>query len=407
MTVREVPDASSAGTAASSDFSRRANLSLILSLVHHGGMLSRAELTRITGLNRSTVSALVGELVELRLVRESAATATNQIGRPSSNVHPEETTVAFAVTPEVDAITVGVVGLGGGVLRRVRAATGRIPSAEEAVGTTAGLVATLRGELGSEYRIAGIGVAVPGTTRTDDGLVRYAPQLGWRDAPIGTLLEDATGLPVSAGNDASLGARAEFLFGAGRDCLDLVYLNGGASGVGGGIIAGGIVRTGLDGYAGEFGHTLVKTDGVLCHCGSHGCLETEISLDRLQRLVGLSGADIDTAAAALLSQPSPELTAEVDRQIDYLAVTLRNAVNLFNPERVILGGFLSTLLSLAPQRLLDAVTGGAMHGPAEVVKIVPAVLGSGILLTGAAELAFSALLADPRAVAAEMPLGSG
>jgi predicted NBD/HSP70 family sugar kinase len=384
------------GAAASSDYTRRANLSLVLSLVHHRGVLSRAELTRVTGLNRSTVSTLVGQLAELGLVFETPATATNQIGRPSSNVKVMSSTAAIAVNPEVDAITVGLVGLGGDVIRKIRYETRRIPSAPEVANIAAAIIEGMRTELQSSCRIVGIGIAVPGLTRAEDGVVSYAPHLGWKDAPIAALLAEATGHPVSAANDASLGARAEFLFGAGRGCLDIVYLNGGASGVGGGVIGGGILRNGVAGYAGELGHTLVNTDGVHCHCGSTGCLETEISLARLQRLVDLPGSDIDQLEVVLRRDKSVTVLAEVERQVDYLAVTLRNTVNVFNPERIILGGFLATLLELAPERLVDRVTGGALHGPREVVSIVPAALGSNLLMIGAAELAFAGLLADPQ-----------
>jgi predicted NBD/HSP70 family sugar kinase len=384
------------GAAANSDYTRRANLSLVLSLVHHRGVLSRAELTRVTGLNRSTVSTLVGQLAELGLVFETPATATNQIGRPSSNVKVMSSTAAIAVNPEVDAITVGLVGLGGDVIRKIRYETRRIPSAPEVANIAAAIIEGMRTELQSSCRIVGIGIAVPGLTRAEDGVVSYAPHLGWKDAPIAALLAEATGHPVSAANDASLGARAEFLFGAGRGCLDIVYLNGGASGVGGGVIGGGILRNGVAGYAGELGHTLVNTDGVHCHCGSTGCLETEISLARLQRLVDLPGSDIDQLEVVLRRDKSVTVLAEVERQVDYLAVTLRNTVNVFNPERIILGGFLATLLELAPERLVDRVTGGALHGPREVVSIVPAALGSNLLMIGAAELAFAGLLADPQ-----------
>lgn len=384
------------GAAANSDYTRRANLSLVLSLVHHRGELSRAELTRETGLNRSTVSTLVAQLAELGLVFETPATATNQIGRPSSNVQVMSSTAAIAVNPEVDAITVGLVGLGGDVIRKIRYETQRIPSAPEVANIAAAIIEGIRTELQSSYRIVGIGIAVPGLTRAEDGVVSYAPHLGWKDAPIAALLAEATGHLVCAANDASLGARAEFLFGAGRGCLDIVYLNGGASGVGGGVIGGGILRNGVAGYAGELGHSLVNTDGVDCHCGSTGCLETEISLARLQSLVDLPGSDIDQLEVALRTDNSLKVRTEVERQVDYLAVTLRNTVNVFNPERIILGGFLATLLELAPEQLVDRVTGGALHGPREVVSIVPAALGSSLLMIGAAELAFAGLLADPQ-----------
>jgi predicted NBD/HSP70 family sugar kinase len=373
----------------------------VLSLVHHRGALSRADLTRATGLNRSTIATLVGHLAELGLVYEAAAQATSQIGRPSPMVHPTSSTAALAVNPEVDAITVGLVGLGGEVIRKIRMPTLEAPSAIEVANITAAIIEGMRTELESSYRIVGIGVAVPGLTRAEDGVVSYAPQLGWRDEPIAALIAEATGFATSAANDASLGAGAELLFGAGQGCLDLIYLNGGASGIGGGVVGGGVLRTGRNGYAGELGHTLVTTDGPPCHCGANGCLEAEISLARLQQLVGLEGADVDEVERALHNSDVAVVLPEVHRQIDHLAVTLRNAVNVFNPERIILGGFLGTIFALAPERLIEQVQSRSLHGPGELVQISRAVLGSNILMIGAAELVFSSVLADPLALASQ------
>jgi predicted NBD/HSP70 family sugar kinase len=218
---------------------------------------------------------------------------------------------------------------------------------------------------------------------------------------IAALIAEASGYPTSAANDASLGAGAELLFGAGVGCADLVYLNGGPSGIGGGVISGGVLRTGRNGYAGELGHTLVVSDGVLCHCGASGCLEAEISLARLQQLVGLDNADIDEVERALYKGDRAIVLPEVHRQLDHLAVTLRNAVNVFNPERIVLGGFLATIFSIDPARLTESVQSRSLHGPGEIVQISRAVLGSNLLMIGAAELVFSSVLADPLALAGQ------
>lgn len=387
------------GSASSSDTTRRANLSLVLSLVHHRGALTRSELTKLTGLNRSTIATLVGHLGDLGLVFETAATGVTQIGRPSPMVHATSSTAALAVNPEIDAVTIGLVGLGGQVIRKIRYETEQPPSAREVANITAAIVEGMRTELESSYRIVGIGVAVPGLTRADDGVVSYAPHLGWHDEPIAAMIADATGYPVSAANDASLGAGAELLFGAGQGCLDLIYLNGGASGIGGGVIGDGLLRTGSNGYAGELGHTLVSSGGSSCHCGANGCLETEVSLSRLQKLVGLPGSDVEVVERALRAGDPDVVLPEIHRQIDFLAIALRNAVNVFNPERIILGGFLATVFALAPERLIEQVTTLSLHGPGEVVQVSRAVLGANILMIGAAELALSGVLADPLAVA--------
>ena len=375
----------------------------MLSLIHHGGALSRAELTRATGLNRSTIATLTAELTERGLAFETAPVGKSSIGRPSPNVQADPSTAALAVNPEIDAITVGLVGLGGAVLKKVRHETAGVPTPREVVRIASAIIQRMRPEPGSAGRIVGIGLAVPGLTRAEDGVVTYAPHLEWTNEPLAEMLRESTGYSVWAANDAALGARAEIVFGAGRGARDLIYLNGGASGIGGGVISSGALLRGAAGYAGELGHTLVNSAGKLCHCGARGCLETEVSRAPLLDALGLPTAESERLEEALLAAyeqeggPQARLAAEVDRQIFFLGVALRNAVNLFNPSLIVLGGFLGSLHGIAPEALESAVRTQAMIGPRESAQIVRARLGADILMVGAAELAFADLLADPRA----------
>jgi len=385
------------GRGNSTDHVRRHNLAVVLRLVHRSQGISRSQLTRLTGRNRSTVAALVGELVERQLVLEFDADVQGQVGRPSPIVKPGPLAVGIAINPEIDAITVAVVGLGGEVLRRIRHTTDREPTAREAVEICAAVIDGLRGDLEASHRVVGIGLAIPGLVRSLDGVVRLAPHLGWVDEPVAELLAEATGYSVVAGNDARLGTLAESTFGAGRGLSDFIYLNGGASGIGGGVIAGGQALTGSAGYAGELGHTLVNSQGIVCHCGGVGCLETEVSRAPLLALVGLTDADADELEDALLASESAEVLAEVHRQLDFLGVALRNAINTLNPQTILLGGFLGSLYAVAPAHLDALVAHQPLRASREGVSIGRAALGSNLLMIGAAELAFSSVLADPAA----------
>jgi len=383
------------------DTVRRHNLATVLGMVHRGGPVARSALTQATGLNRSTIGALVAELVEQGLVLEREPETSNRVGRPSPVVAADGRVVALAVNPEIDAVTVGVVGLDAHVHRRVRYPTGHVPTAQEAAAIASAVIDGLRPDLASASRVVGIGVAVPGLVREDDGVVRLAPHLEWAEEPFAAELAAATGYPVLAANDAHLGANAERLFGAGQGAADLVYLNGGASGIGAGVIVGGAPLTGISGYAGELGHTLVNSSGVRCHCGAIGCLETEVSQRALLRVLGLASADPDEFAQALrgaVEAGNADVIAEVDRQRGFLATALRNATNVFDPERIVLGGFLGALHELAPERLPELVAAQALAASAETLTITRAALGSDILLIGAAELAFTPLLASPSAL---------
>ncbi len=377
---------------------RRRNLATVLGLVHREREILRSRLTALTGLNRSTVGDLVGELVELGLVVEAVPEAGSSYsvpGRPSPVVRPDPRVVAVAVNPELDAITAGVVGFGGAVLERERQPTRGRTSPAEMLDATAAVVASLVARLDSEHRVAGIGVAVPGLVRASDGLVRNAPHLGWREEPFAARLAERLGRSVVAANDASLGMRAESTFGAGRGSEHLVYLNGGASGIGGGILSDGAPLAGVDGYAGEIGHTLVTPGGAVCHCGATGCLESEVRRERLLRVLEIEDADDDELERALLTGTSGAVRSEVNRQLTVLALALGNVVNTLNPGLIVLGGFLSALHASAPDTLESLLTARGLSAPRESVRVVRAELGANRLLIGAAELAFDRVLSDP------------
>lgn len=376
------------------DSVRRRNLGRIVELVHQGGVQSRSALTRATGLNRSTVAALVTELASIGIVTESVPVGGQGVGRPSPLVSAGPRAVAFAANPELDAITVAAVRLGGEVLERVRREVDTTPTAAEATEIIAELVAELADRLPEETRGGGgIGLAIPGLVRDADGVVRLAPHLGWVDEPLVERLRAATDRTVFAANDASLGARAERTFGAGRGIDDLVYLNGGASGIGGGIIAGGRPVGGARGYAGEFGHTSATAAG--------NALEDAVRRSELLHVAGLTAGDDAVLEAALAegiaADPAGAMREEVVRQARTLGRALAGTVNILDPELVVLGGHLGIVLELASEELHDAVRERALVPPFEDVTIVRAELGQDLLLIGAAELAFDRLIADPAA----------
>ncbi len=371
------------------------NLSRILRLVHEEGAQSRAALTEATGLNRSTIADLVGELVRHGLVAERVPELAGRVGRPSPVVSASPDVVAIAVNPEVDAVEIAAVGLDRSIRMRERIVN-------TAPLTPGGATALIAERLGAwragplaDARIEALGIAVPGLVRATDGVVRNAPHLEWRDVPLSELARAATGLPVSVGNDASLGALAEHRYGAGRGIDDVVYLNGGASGIGGGLIIGGIPVAGSGGYAGEFGQNRPRITDDDDRRTRDGVLEAEVSRRMLLDAVGLEEADDEALAAVLESGEGAAVHAEVARQARVLASALANAVNVLDPAMIVLGGFLATIGELRSEQLAADVAALAMPESAEGLEIRPAALGADRLLVGAAELAFAALLADP------------
>ncbi|MEI3846198.1 MULTISPECIES: ROK family protein [unclassified Microbacterium] len=379
--------------------SRQANLSRLLRLIHLKGPVSRATLTAATGLNRSTIADLVGDLVTSGVAEERAPDPSRRVGRPSPLVTAAPRVIAVAANPEVDALSIAAVGLDRRVRRRERIEMTELLSPER--------TAELIGERISSWRrddlagsvVASIGIAVPGLVRGSDGLVRDAPHLKWRDVALRELVQDATGLPAVVGNDAAMGVVAEHLFGAARGIDDVVYLNGGASGIGGGLIVQGIPVGGASGYSGEFGQNRPGIASPTDRRAADGVLEDEVSRARLLAALGRHNADEPELAELLRTSDAPDVLDEIARQRRILATALANAVNVLNPAVVVLGGFLAMLAEHDPSGLRQAVVSQTMPANGEDLEIRPAALAEDRLLIGAAEAAFAELLRDPSVIA--------
>ncbi len=374
---------------------RAHNLARLLRLVHEDGAQSRAALTQETGLNRSTIADLVGELVRRGLVEEKVPDLPGRVGRPSPVVSASPEVVAIAVNPEVDAIEIAAVGLDRSILMRERIPQAEVPHPDAVAAVIAERIATWRTDVLQSARVVSVGIAVPGLVRVSDGVVRNAPHLGWVDVPLADIVRASVQLPVAVDNDASLGAIAEHRYGAGRGIDDVVYLNGGASGIGGGLIIHGIPVAGAGGYAGEFGQNRPRISDDADRRTADGTLEAEVSRRLLLDAVGLETADDATLDLALSGAESEAVSDELTRQAHVLASALANAVNVLNPALVVLGGFLATIADLRPDLLATDVRALAMSESAEGIEIRRAALGADRLLVGAAELAFADLLADP------------
>lgn len=371
------------------------NLARILRLVHEDGAQSRAALTETTGLNRSTIADLVAELVRLGLVDEKVPDVPGRVGRPSPVVSASPEVVAIAVNPEVDAIEIAAVGLDRSIRARERLPNSALPTPEAVAEVVAARIAAWRDGVLAASRVRAIGVAVPGLVRAADGVVRNAPHLEWRDVPFASLVRSATDLPVVVDNDATLGAIAEHRYGAGRGIDHIVYLNGGASGIGGGLIIHGTAVAGAGGYAGEFGQNRPRISSDADRRTVDGVLEAEVSRRRLLDVVGLDTADDETLDTELRGAGSTAVDDEVTRQARVLASALANAINVLNPAVIVVGGFLATLAEMRADGIRGDVDALAMAESADGLEIRPAALGPDRLLIGAAELAFADLLADP------------
>jgi len=378
-------------------------MSALLTQVHLQGPTTRAALTTALGLNRSTIGDLTGQLEDLGLVQEELPrdevmiSGGRRSGRPSLVVTPRHDVTVLAAALDVDRITVALVGLGGVVLDRRTRHHQRGEHDSERVAESVAQMCTelIAGSPG--IRLVGAGVSVPGAVREKDGLVRFAPNLGWTDEPFTELLGKELGLSVMTANDADLGARAEHLRGAAVGANDVAYLSG-SVGIGGGFFVGGAPLRGAIGFAGEVGHIMVDSAGERCRCGAIGCLETKVGENQLLAAAGrLPGGGPPAVAEVIKAADAGDTRAgaAVDAAAHWLGVGLRPVFALFNPEMVVLGGLLSQVWIARQQIVLDGLDPTNLISARDLLDIRASALGDDASLLGAAELAFTPLLADP------------
>jgi predicted NBD/HSP70 family sugar kinase len=379
---------------------RRVNLSALLSRVHLSGPTTRAALTSELGLNRSTIGDLTAQLEAVGLVRDERPSRTDGTGRPSHVVVPQQAVSVLAVTVDVDRMGAAVVGLGGVILgRRERQhTTGHAPA--DVADALAAMCDELRASTPS--RCLGVGVSVPGVVRADDGMVRFAPNLSWVDAPFTAMLAERLPLEIVTGNDADLGVLAEHLRGAAVGYDDVAYISGGV-GIGGGFIVGGSPLRGMGGYAGEIGHLPVDSGGgIACRCGARGCWETKVGESHLLEAVGRPPGGGPAAVAEVIRDANAgdeRAVAAVRECARWAGVGLGAVINLFNPATIVLGGLLASVWESFSPEATAAMDSVSLEAPGGQAQIVGAGLGLDSSLVGAAELAFSRLLADPMSYA--------
>ena len=374
---------------------RRHNLGLILQQVHDDGPLTRALLTQRLGLSRSTIGDLVAELSDLGLLGESVPSGGPGVGRPSHLVGPRpDSPFAVAVDIDVTRVVTAAVGIGGRVLAREVTPTRSGPGSPEVVARQiAAASRSLQQVVGCGARPVGIGISVPGTVERGTFMVGHAPNLGWRNAPLGDLVRHAAqDLPISIGNDANLAVLAERSQGGARGYDDVIYLLG-RIGVGAGILMGGRPLQGAGGLAGEVGHTVLDPAGPLCHCGARGCVEMFVGDAALLRRAGHGDSVDDVLGAA--AQGQQHALAAVRSLAASLGHSVANLVNLLNPRLIVMGGSLEVVLALARTEVEAALDQNAMAAARAMVELRPSTLGADGPLLGAAELALGALLADP------------
>jgi predicted NBD/HSP70 family sugar kinase len=374
-----------------------------------GGPRPRARLAEDTGLTKATVSSLVAELIDRRLVTEGTIDRSG-LGRPSRAVELDPHWVRFVgVELQVDYIAGIVLDLTGRVLarRRVPRSMAELGPAR-ALGVVADIARELVAESASSVgQVQSLQVAVPGLVDADAGMLSFAPNLHWRDVDIvHTLLgrlqwHDAR---IGVDNDANMGAIAHYAMGSVSGTANLLFIAG-AVGVGAGMIVDGRIVRGADGFAGEVGHMTVGPTDRHCGCGRLGCWETGVGLAALLTLAAEPGdpvhdesIDLGTRMAQLVDRAEAgdrRVLAALAEQAHWLGIGVSILANVLNPDTIVLGGHFPVIRKFIAEPVITEVTARVLAGPAAMCRVEFSELGFEAASLGAAHAGIEQLLADP------------
>jgi predicted NBD/HSP70 family sugar kinase len=384
---------------------RRVNRSAVLRPLFLAGPLNRIVLGQLTGLSSASVTNVIGDLLDEELVVE-VGTEESDGGRPRVmlQVNPD-----FGVVIGVDVGETGirVEGFDLSMTELAGATVGVHPQEHDAPSIVEHIsvaVNELRTQFESDgKRILGVGVAVPGVVEHDPDVRVFAPSIGWQAVPMARLLRDRVDLPLFVENGAKTLGQAEMWLGAGRGVQHAVVTLWG-TGVGAAIFADAVLYRGAASSAGEWGHTSVVVGGKNCRCGAAGCLEAYIGAEALLREWARADDTVtlpavfeqeewlDRLVDASLSSDSASLL--LDRTATYFGTAAANLVNLFNPERIIVGGWVG--LKLGPvllPKIRSVLAAQALDYSATRVTVELGQLGNDAVALGASTLVVEELLA--------------
>jgi predicted NBD/HSP70 family sugar kinase len=354
------------------EHARGHNRSLVLQTLFHQGAMSRADLSRETGLTRVTISDLVAELIADGFVVEKGVRESSGPGKPAILVDLDRDghRIVGIDLSGSESLVGAVLTLDGDIVVRREAA---FPAADDLVATVVDLARELVEE--SHAPVLGIGVGTPGVV-DERGVILTAPHFGWAGFDLEGALQSALNLPVLVANDANAAVLAEYTFGGAGDDVLLVKVG---RGVGSGLLAGGQPMRGSRNAAGEIGHVTVGTDGgPLCVCGKVGCLEAWLSAPALT--ARLSEAD-DADREGILRDAG-----------ERLGIALAPVVGVLDLSEIVLAGPLDLLDGPLAQATVETLRTRTLAEFHDGVRVRMTEQGQDIVLRGAAVMVLSGQL---------------
>ncbi|MFB2586790.1 ROK family transcriptional regulator [Herbiconiux liukaitaii] len=379
---------------------RQRNRAVVLKHIILSGETTRAEIAAQIGLSAASAANIVVELIDEGLVTERGSKSSRG-GRPITIVGPRtDTAVTVGIEVGERGVAAELFDLSMNRIDREFRGGKEAESAEHLAADIAAALDALRSRHPDRWStLIGVGLGLPGIVETDaDGVQTvYAQSLGWDPVAVKQLCA-VDAVPVLAENGATLQARAELWFGNAKHAQHAIVAQMGR-GVGMGLVINGEIATGSRSSATEWGHTTIKLGGALCRCGNRGCVEAYLGADAILSRWALTGADVPgsgwSALGALIDAQAedPAARALITEVIDELGAALGSMVNLNNPERVLIGGWVGErLLAAFPDEIDAAITAHALRRPASQYTLMGTRFAGDAVAVGAGLLPLDALI---------------
>ena len=318
---------------------RKINRSNIIGLIRKNGSLSRSEIARITGLSLPSVSRIIDSLIQEGILKEVVKGNSPRGKKPLLIDINSDHQYVFGVeiSRKGQIILCNLIGT---VLEREQF----FPDPSQGPGSIAKQLSNEISRLSHLFnlepnKVAGIGIGTPGFLFKAGPLINQSPFFGWNSINAVQVFESSFSYPVLVENVAKASALAEKMYGYGKQFEDFFYIYT-DWGVGGGFVTGGALYRGINGNAGEFGHTIIQQNGVPCYCGNLGCIEQYTSTDAIVReakSINKNIKDFDSVMAAYQHDDS-KIISILKKSGEILGKGIANIINLLNPEAIIIGG---------------------------------------------------------------------
>lgn len=370
---------------------KKMNLKTLFNEIIKNSPISRAELSKVTGMNKSTVSSQVNTLIDRNLVFEIGQGQSSGGRRPVMLVFNKKAGYAIGIDLGADFINGILTNLEGSVIAS-KYKESAAPFTEEAIEIVFSIIEELISAVPeSHYGLVGIGISVPGIVDKSQEVI-FTPNSNWIVRDLKSMIEQKFSVPVLIENEANAGAYGEKVFGAAKNFSNIIYVSIG-TGIGIGIIINHDLYRGYNGFSGEMGHMTIDFNGPKCSCGNRGCWELYASERVLYDSSSKKSLHITRHEMINLAQNHDAETLNALQKFGfYIGVGLTSVLNTFNPQAVIIRNRMIESQPIVMNSIKSAVTSRIYSYSKNEYDLLPSALGQNAPVLGTSSIVIERFL---------------